>query len=35
MPELETKLRKWAGQADQAELLLVILQDIHYLTTRS
>ena len=30
MPELETKLRKWAGQADQAELLLVILQDIHY-----
>ncbi|WP_434309677.1 hypothetical protein [Hominifimenecus sp. rT4P-3] len=30
MTGLETKLRKWAGQADQAELLLVILQDIHY-----
>lgn len=30
MSGLETKLRKWTGQADQAELLLVILQDIHY-----
>ena len=30
MTGLETKLRKWAKQADQAELLLVILQDIHY-----
>jgi len=30
MAGLETKLRKWTGQADQSELLLVILQDIHY-----
>lgn len=30
MPELETKLRKWSKQATLAELLLVILQDIHY-----
>lgn len=27
---LENKLRKWADQADLTELLLVILQDIHY-----
>ena len=27
---LEMKLRKWADQADLAELLLVILQDLHY-----
>ena len=30
MTGLETKLRKWSGQADLSELLLVILQDIHY-----
>lgn len=30
LPELENKLRKWANQTSQAELLLVILQDIHY-----
>lgn len=30
MTELETKLRRWSAQASQAELLLVILQDIHY-----
>ena len=30
MEALEMKLRKWADQADLAELLLVILQDIHY-----
>ncbi len=30
MAGLETKLRKWSGQAEQSELLLVILQDIHY-----
>lgn len=30
MNGLEMKLRKWVKQADQAELLMVILQDIHY-----
>ncbi|MBQ6362250.1 MAG: hypothetical protein IJJ25_14030 [Lachnospiraceae bacterium] len=30
MEELEHKLRKWKEQADLSELLLVILQDIHY-----
>ncbi|MCD8077957.1 MAG: hypothetical protein LUE63_06230 [Lachnospiraceae bacterium] len=30
MENLEGKLRKWAKQADLSELLLVILQDIHY-----
>ena len=30
MEELEMKLRKWASQAELSELLLVILQDIHY-----
>ena len=30
MTALETKLRKWTGQAELPELLLVILQDIHY-----
>ncbi len=30
MENLELKLRKWADQAELSELLLVILQDIHY-----
>ena len=30
MEELEHKLRKWEQEADLSELLLVILQDIHY-----
>ena len=30
MENLERKLRKWAEQAELSELLLVILQDIHY-----
>ena len=30
MEELEMKLRKWTSQAELSELLLVILQDIHY-----
>ena len=30
MTKLEAKLRRWADQADLSELLLVILQDIHY-----
>jgi len=30
MESLERKLRKWVDQADLTELLLVILQDIHY-----
>lgn len=30
MENLEKKLRKWADQAELPELLLVILQDIHY-----
>lgn len=30
MENLEKKLRKWADQAELSELLLVILQDIHY-----
>lgn len=30
LPVLAGKLRKWEGQAAQSELLLVILQDIHY-----
>ena len=30
MEDLEHKLRKWKAQAELSELLLVILQDIHY-----
>ena len=30
LDNLERKLRKWAEQAELSELLLVILQDIHY-----
>ena len=33
MEKLMTKLRRWQDQADLAELLLVILQDIHYYDT--
>ncbi len=33
MENLESKLRRWSDEADLSELLLVILQDVHYYNT--